>query len=214
MSWTVQGKVLAAETEVNKNTPVEVVVSQGPKPHQIPELRGLTWEQIRAALDGVQLKAVRQEDIYSDKWKLGVLAKVEPGIETVVPRGTEVKIWISKGPDVVTVPNVYADSAGKAAQKLTEAGLVQGTIDGPIDRRVIAHRSNSGHRGEAWHRRENSARITTQTKYRHRFDRCMCKRPRPSRSHGVPSGWYPHGYAACTKQVSKGIYAWAVWTDG
>jgi eukaryotic-like serine/threonine-protein kinase len=81
---------------------------------------------------------VRLEDIFNDKWAAGIVAHIEPGIETELPRGSEVKINISKGPDVVVVPNIYADSLEKAVEKLKEAGLEQGTIEGPIDRRVIA----------------------------------------------------------------------------
>jgi eukaryotic-like serine/threonine-protein kinase len=86
----------------------------------------------------VQLKAVRQEDIFSDKWNAGIVARIEPGIETELPRDSEVKIWISKGADVVEVPNIYADSLEKAVELIKAAGLVQGTIDGPIDRVVTA----------------------------------------------------------------------------
>jgi beta-lactam-binding protein with PASTA domain len=49
-----------------------------------------------------------------------------------------VKIAISKGPDVVIVPNIYASSLTKAVEVLKEAGLEQGTIEGPIDRPVIS----------------------------------------------------------------------------
>jgi eukaryotic-like serine/threonine-protein kinase len=138
MSWSVEGKPMAVLSEVPKGTQIDAIVSQGPKPRQVPEIRSMTWEQAKAAIEAVQLKAVRQEDIFNDKWAVGIVAHIEPGIESELPRGSEVKINISKGPDVVVVPNIYADSLEKAVEKLKEAGLEQGTIDGPIDRRVIA----------------------------------------------------------------------------
>jgi eukaryotic-like serine/threonine-protein kinase len=137
MSWTVAGQTLPVGSEVAKDTVVEAVVSDGPKPRQVPEIRSLTWEQAKAAVEAVGLKAVRLEDIFSEKWAAGIVANIDPEIESELPRGGEVKIKISKGPDLVTVPRIYADSLTKAVEVLKEAGLEQGTIEGPIDRIVV-----------------------------------------------------------------------------
>ena len=137
MSWTVAGQSMAANTEVSKGTVVDVIVSDGPRARQVPEIRNMTWEEAKAAVEAAGLKAVKLEDVFNEKWPAGIVAKIEPGVETELPRGGEVKIAISKGPDLVTVPNLYANSLEKAVELLKEAGLVQGTIEGPIDRRVI-----------------------------------------------------------------------------
>lgn len=138
MSWTVEGQTLAVDSAVAKGTVVEAVVSDGPKPRQVPEIRSLNWEQAKATIEAAGLKAVRLEDMFSDKWAAGIVANIDPEIESELPRGGEVKIKISKGPDLVVVPNIYASSLTKAVEVLKEAGLEQGTIDGPIDRPVIS----------------------------------------------------------------------------
>jgi eukaryotic-like serine/threonine-protein kinase len=138
MSWTVEGQTLAVDAAVAKGTVVEAVVSAGPKPRQVPEIRSMNWEQARAAIEAAGLKAVKLEDIFSEKWAAGIVASIDPGVESELPRGGEVKIAISKGPDVVIVPNIYASSLTKAVEVLKEAGLEQGTIEGPIDRPVIS----------------------------------------------------------------------------
>ena len=137
MSWTVDGQTMQPGKQVNKNSVVEVLISDGPKPRQVPEIRSMNWEEAKAAVEAAGLKAVRQEDIFSDKWAAGIVARLDPGVEAELPRGGEVKIAISKGSDLVPVPNVYADTLEKAVELLKQAGLEQGTIDGPIDRRVI-----------------------------------------------------------------------------
>jgi eukaryotic-like serine/threonine-protein kinase len=138
MSWTVEGQTLAVDAAVAKGTVVEAVVSDGPKPRQVPEIRSMNWEQAKAAIEAAGLKAVRVEDIFSDKWGAGIVASIDPGVERELPRGGEVKIAISKGPDLVVVPNIYASSLTKAVEVLKEAGLEQGTIEGPIERPVIS----------------------------------------------------------------------------
>jgi eukaryotic-like serine/threonine-protein kinase len=137
MSWSVAGQTLPVGSEVAKGTVVEAVVSDGPKARQVPEIRSMNWEDAKAAVEAAGLKPVRQEDIFSDKWAAGIVAAIDPGVERELPRGGEVKIAISKGPDLVTVPRIYADSLTKAVEVLKEAGLEQGTIEGPIDRIVV-----------------------------------------------------------------------------
>ncbi len=137
LQWTLNGQTIGAGTEVPKGTSIEVVTSKGPAPRKVPEIRSMNWEQAKAAVESVNLLPVRIDDLFSDKWPAGIVARIEPGVDTEVPRGTEVRIGISKGPDVVEVPQIYGNSLTKAVEILTAAGLVQGTIEGPITRIVI-----------------------------------------------------------------------------
>jgi eukaryotic-like serine/threonine-protein kinase len=138
ISWTVAGKAVTPGDQIPKGSTIDVVVSSGPAPRKVPEIRGMNWEQAKAAIEGVQLKAQRLDDIFTEKWAAGIVASIEPGVETELPRDSVVKIAISKGPDNVVVPNIYGSTIQKAEQLLTDAGLVRDTITGPIDRYVIA----------------------------------------------------------------------------
>jgi serine/threonine-protein kinase len=78
------------------------------------------------------------EDIFSDKYAPGTVAHIEPvGQGGQVPKGATITINVSKGPDVVNVPDVYGLTLQDAVAALQAGGCAQGTITGPIDKRVI-----------------------------------------------------------------------------
>jgi serine/threonine-protein kinase len=137
ISWTVNGLTLKPGSAVEKGTQVDVVVSSGPAPRVIPDIRGMTWENTKAAIEAAGFKVKRLEDIFSDKRDAGIVAYIDPEFGTTQPRDSEVRVAISKGPDVVVVPNIYGTSVPKAEELLKEAGLERSTLDGPLDRPVI-----------------------------------------------------------------------------
>jgi eukaryotic-like serine/threonine-protein kinase len=139
ISWTIGGKTVSPGDAINKGTVIDVIVSAGPAPRHVPEILGMNWEDAKAAIEAEGLKPQKLDDIFSTKWPPGIVALINPGISTELPRDSVVKVAFSKGPDVVTVPNIYGASAAKADQLLAEAGLVRDAVTGgPIDRPVIS----------------------------------------------------------------------------
>lgn len=137
IAWNANGQLLQPGVEVPKGTTVNLLLSRGPTPRPVPEIRNMHWEEAKAAIEAVQLKAVRLDDIFNDKWAVGIVARIEPGIGTEIPRGGEVKVAISKGQDLVEVPNIYGASQAKASELLAAVGL-NGVVEGPINRPVLA----------------------------------------------------------------------------
>lgn len=82
-------------------------------------LIGQLPENAKAQIELAELTYKREGSIDSDLPK-GVIARVEPGEGSSVPRGTTVRVWVSNGegaklPDVVSDQQVYADAQAELA---------------------------------------------------------------------------------------------------
>jgi len=144
LSWTVAGQTLAAGTEVMHGAVVDAVLSKGPAPRVVPEVRKMTFDQAKAALEAAGLKVERQDDQFSDKWDPGLVTFISPEIGATVPRDTVVKIAISKGPDLVVVPDLKGMTLDQAKAKLAEARLALGQTAGPATKNVVSQSPAAG----------------------------------------------------------------------
>jgi serine/threonine-protein kinase len=116
--------------ELPKGDPVPLVVSKGPRPREIPTgLEGATYEEAAAALEAVQLKPKKVEE-FSDDVEKGKVIELRPGQGTA-PRDSEVEVVVSRGPDLVKVPDVRGMSLEEAVEALEAAGLEVGEAFGP-----------------------------------------------------------------------------------
>lgn len=138
MSWTAGGQAFPPGTEVTKGTTVDLVISGGPQPRTVPKLIGQPPDAAIAALQQLGLVPNRVDDQFSDTVPAGAVMFVDPPAGTKLERGRMVNIVVSKGPDVVAVPNVIGMDLQAAVAALTQGGLVQGTITGPIELKVRA----------------------------------------------------------------------------
>lgn len=113
-------------SELPKGETVSLLASKGPAPREVPAIPdGANYDQMAAALAEVQLVAAKAEEFSEDIEKgLVISLSAEPGSE--VARGTTITVVVSKGPDVVTVPDVRGKSLADAEKALTDAGLVLG----------------------------------------------------------------------------------------
>jgi serine/threonine-protein kinase len=119
--------------ELPKGSAVPLVVSKGPKPRTVPgQLAGKTFEEAKAALEAVQLKA-KKVDEFSDDVEKGRVIRTEPGEGQSVPRDSEVSVVVSRGPDIVEVPRVRGMSLEEAVEAIEAAGLDVGDVFGPAD---------------------------------------------------------------------------------
>jgi len=130
------GRVIAlgegVPAELPKGEAVPLIVSTGPAPREIPTgLEGKSFDEAKAALEAVQLKA-KQVDEFSDDVKAGLVIRVE-GAGGTAPRDSEVAVVVSKGPDVVKVPNVEGMTLEEAVAAIEGAGLVVGDAFGHAD---------------------------------------------------------------------------------
>jgi eukaryotic-like serine/threonine-protein kinase len=114
---------------------VALVVSSGPAPRTVPDdLAGQPLEAARARLGELGLE-VSVTEAFSDSVDRGLVVSVR-GAGTQVDRGATVEVVVSRGPDVVTVPDVAGRSLDEAVAALESAGLTPGQVFGPAAGRV------------------------------------------------------------------------------
>jgi serine/threonine-protein kinase len=122
--------------EQPKGTAIAMSVSAGPRPRTIPNVTGKTYDQAAATLAQVGLAAVRA-DAFSDTVLKDQVIGTTPGAGASVDKGSKVTVTISKGPDVVAVPNVKGKSVQQAQAALQQAGLGVSNVFGPPNKTVF-----------------------------------------------------------------------------
>jgi beta-lactam-binding protein with PASTA domain/serine/threonine protein kinase len=130
VSWSVPAQPsLVTGMEVVQGTVIAVVVSKGPEPRVVPQLVGLDVEAAKAALVALQLTMVKTDDVFSDV-PIGVVAQQSVAVGGTVDRDGSVSIALSKGPDLVVMPNLSGLKFDAVQKALTDAGLVVGVVAG------------------------------------------------------------------------------------
>lgn len=131
----------AAGARVDRDATVTVRVSQGPRPQQVEALVGMTAEQARGILTGINLVVAEPDTAeFTDAAAGTVLAATltpraggdavdcSPGCAAL--EGDTVALLVSLGP----VPDVSGDSVERATERLGEVGLgVSGTTEQASD---------------------------------------------------------------------------------
>lgn len=112
-----------AGAELRGGSTVNVTVSKGPAPVEIPELQGKSPEDAEALLKASGLEPRRLDDVFSDDVAEGGVASSEPRAGASVKRGSVVSFEVSKGPEMVAVPNVVGKKRANAVGILQDAGF-------------------------------------------------------------------------------------------
>ena len=128
--WTISSQpTLVAGQEVIKGTAVDTFVSQGPAPRVVPDLTGMSIDSATTALTDLRLTINRGDDQFS-LVATGGVATQSPAPGESLARGTAVTVAISKGPDLVAVPQLLTLKFDKVGPALEAAGFVLGNVSG------------------------------------------------------------------------------------
>lgn len=137
ISWVVPEQPgLSPGDEVLKGTALEVVISTGPTPREVPLLVGLSVDEAKAILDPLGLKLAPTEPKKSNAAAEGLIAEQSPPPAEKVPRGSSIVIAISLGPDLVELPFVIGNNFSIVETRLQEAGFVVGEVTGRKQNRL------------------------------------------------------------------------------
>jgi beta-lactam-binding protein with PASTA domain/tRNA A-37 threonylcarbamoyl transferase component Bud32 len=131
-----EGTVLKADDVVT------VVVSAGKPKIDVPEVAGRRAEAAAATLAAAHLR-VRRERVFDDEVPEGRAVGTDPGAGSEVPWGSAVVLRVSKGPDLVEVPEVVGLSKKEAEERLREAGLEAHYVF-PVGSRVVEQSPAAG----------------------------------------------------------------------
>jgi serine/threonine-protein kinase len=112
----------AAGERVDRNSDVEVFVSGGPAPVEVPNVEGQDQVDATQTLSQAGFRVSKSNEA-SDSVPSGSVIGTEPGPGTPAPRGSVVTIIVSTGPDETEVPDVVDESQAQATETLTDAGF-------------------------------------------------------------------------------------------
>ena len=93
----------------------------------MPETTGRTLTDVQADLDALGLRTQVEEE-FSDDVDTGSVTRSDPEGGSSVHKRAEVQLYVSKGVDMKTVPELTGKSQDEAQRSLTEVGLTVGAI--------------------------------------------------------------------------------------
>lgn len=131
VSWSVPDSPSSvAGGTVTKGTTVQLVPSAGPSPRTVPDLTGMTLDVATQALTDLSLVVAQAPDEFSSTIPAGGVVRQDPAPGTSVPRDSTVTVVISKGPDLVTIPDLTGMDYPTARAALEGAGFTIGNVQG------------------------------------------------------------------------------------
>ncbi len=124
------GQVIGASPSsgtVNVGTKITLTVSKGPAPRKVPNLVGESAANAVTQLKALELVPSESKD-FSTTVPAGNVISQQQAAGSLVERGSTVSFVVSKGPQMVTVPNVIGDTLQQAEATLNQAGLTVGSV--------------------------------------------------------------------------------------
>lgn len=107
--------------QLKRDTAIDLVLSKGPKPIDIKNYEGADSATARKELEALGLKVTSSEANDKDV-PAGKIISQKPN-DGKAKRGDEISIVISKGPNLITVPDVAYKNAKAAKEELEKAGF-------------------------------------------------------------------------------------------
>ena len=104
------------------DSPIDLVISEGPQTVDLEDLSGLTERDAIARLQEEGLRFTVQEQ-HDPEVPRGVVIGTEPVAGETLEVGDSVKLIVSLGPEPVTIPNLFGLDPDAAEAQLNELGL-------------------------------------------------------------------------------------------
>jgi serine/threonine-protein kinase len=123
-----EGTVLSmnppAGTQANAEDFVDLVIAGPPSSVSVPGfLIGQTEQAAIVVLEGEPYSFVVTVVRIPSNVDIGTVIEIAPAANTLVPRGGDVTLTVSDGPQPISVPTVSGLTEGRARNQLTDAGL-------------------------------------------------------------------------------------------
>ena len=131
LDWDHKGETL------NRGATVIVTVSDGPPQRTISDWRGKPFDAtMQKAFSDAGLN-LQRNNVFDDTVPVGQVVSTSPPAGSKVDKGSTVVANVSKGPDVVTMPDVTGKNVDEATKAIEAAGLSVANVFGPPNKRVI-----------------------------------------------------------------------------
>ncbi len=118
---------------VHKNGTVVLVVSSGPRLHDVPDLRGRTLAEATKALAGASLALGEVTEAFDPQVGAGRVVASTPPAGEGLRTGSPVALLVSRGPEPVAVPDLTGGTVAEARGALEADGLRLGAEDERYD---------------------------------------------------------------------------------
>lgn len=140
----------AAGEKVFKGTSVNLTVSKGPRPIRVPDVIGKTEQEAMSLISQQRLIAAKSDE-FSDSVDVGRVIRQSPPAGTTAERGDTVSIVVSKGPEMVDIPNVVGLLQSEAKTQLESLGFIvqiKTGVSDPADYdKVVTQSPEAGQQG-------------------------------------------------------------------
>jgi serine/threonine-protein kinase len=121
------GKVLTSDpsggAKVKVGSTVELTLSKGSDLAIIPSVVGLSVEEATTKLSEARLNIGQTLTVFSEKAAAGLVAGTDPASGKTIKPNSTITLLISKGSNLVLVPNVMAKTTKQATADLKALGL-------------------------------------------------------------------------------------------
>ncbi len=112
----------AAQTEADKGSTVELVVSSGVEQVEVPDVVGMSQAEAEAALTAGGLKFTANQ-VENEDAETGTVLSQNPAAKEKVAKDSNVILEVAKAPDEETVPDVAGQNLQNAQAQLRAAGF-------------------------------------------------------------------------------------------
>ncbi len=119
----VSGQSAAPGAHLAPDTPVNITVSTGHAPVPVPNLIGKSSSDAIVALKALGFKYKRGADVFDNSVPKGFVAKSDQAPGSNQPFGATIVYHLSKGPDLVKVPDVRGENVAVACSNIRAVGL-------------------------------------------------------------------------------------------
>ena len=126
------GTVLSTSPEagerVRPGSSVLLVLSKGPKTEAVPDLSGQTVEAATETLEPLGLVIGQRTEAFSEDYPRGQIVDQRTPVGQQAREGAAIDVVVSEGREPIGVPDVRDLPQDQAEQRITDAGLVVGTV--------------------------------------------------------------------------------------
>jgi eukaryotic-like serine/threonine-protein kinase len=124
---------------------VTVVLSSGHAPVAVPDVSKKSFAAAAKILEAAHFKVQQADpDEFSPTVESGAVISTDPAVKSSAPYGSTVIVHVSKGPDLVVVPDVTIETIEQATSDLARAGLEIGDVKNYRPNGVVVSQDPSG----------------------------------------------------------------------
>ena len=116
-----------AGTSIAANSKITLTISAGTEGFALDNYKGKDYEVVYKALTELELKVAKNE-VYDNDIDAGKVVSTAPVAKSIVTKGDEIVINVSKGAELVSVPNLINMKEADARAEILSRGLEVGKV--------------------------------------------------------------------------------------